>query len=117
MAIDESNHRLFVVCRRPAKLLVLDSDSGHIVGSWSTVGDCDDVFYDPAMKRIYATGGEGKISVFQQESADMYKPIASIETRKGARTSFFSEQTHSLYVAARREGSEAAAILIYDVQQ
>src|SRR5216683_4255119 len=28
MALDESNHRLFVVTRKPGKLIVLDSDSG-----------------------------------------------------------------------------------------
>lgn len=116
MAMDEANHRLFIVCRRPAKLFALDSNSGHVVGSLPVVGDCDDVFCDAAMKRIYATGGEGKISVFQQRTVDAYEPIETVQTRKGARTSFFSEKTHSLYVAARREGSEAAAILIYDVQ-
>lgn len=116
MAFDEANRRLFVVCRRPARLLVLDIDSGHIVGSWPSVGDCDDIFYDPVVKRIYATGGEGAISVFQQKSANTYDQIASIPTRKGARTSLFSAETYSLYVAARRQGTEGAAILIYDVQ-
>ena len=116
MALDEANRRLFVVCRRPARLLALNIDSGHIVGTWSTVGDCDDVFYDPAMKRIYATGGEGSISVFQQQNPDHYNEVASIPTRKGARTSFFSSETQSLFVAARRQGSETAAIYVYDVQ-
>ena len=115
MALDEANRRLFVVCRRPSRLVALDSDSGHIVGTWSAVGDCDDVFYDPATKRIYATGGEGKISVFQQQGPDRYNEIVSIPTRKGARTSFFSPETHSLFVAARRQGSDAAAIYVYDV--
>jgi DNA-binding beta-propeller fold protein YncE len=116
MALDESNHRLFIVCRMPARLVVLDTDSGKIVGKWATVGDSDDVFYDAAMKRIYATGGEGKISVFQQETRDKYSEIASIPTRKGARTGLFAPETHSLFVAARRQGSEAAAIYVYDVQ-
>ena len=115
MALDEANRRLFVVCRRPARLLALDTDSGHIVGMWSAVGDCDEVFYDPATKRIYATGGEGKISVFQQQGPDRYNEIVSIPTRKGARTSFFSPETHLLFVAARRQGSSAAAIYVYDV--
>ena len=115
MAWDEADNRLFVVCRRPAKLAVLDGTSGRVLGSWPATGDCDDVFYDAALKRIYATGGEGKVSVFQQQSADRYESIANIPTRKGARTSFFSETTRSLYVAARAEGSEVAAILIYDV--
>jgi len=117
MALDEVDHRIFVVCRRPARLLVLDAESGHIIGRWSTVGDCDDVFYDSATTRIYATGGEGRISVFQQLSPDHYNEIATIPTRKGARTSFFSLATHSLFVVARRQGSEAAAIYVYDVQR
>jgi DNA-binding beta-propeller fold protein YncE len=116
MALDMANRRLFVVCRRPARLLALDIDSGHIVGTWSAIGDCDDVFYDPAMKRIYATGGEGRISVFQQQNPDHYNEIASIPTRKGARTSFFSPEAHSLFVAARAQGSDAAAIYVYNVQ-
>jgi DNA-binding beta-propeller fold protein YncE len=116
MALDEANRRLFVVCRRPARLLALDIDSGRIVGTWPSVGDCDDVFYDAATKRIYATGGQGRISVFQRSRPDHYNEIATISTRKGTRTSFFSPETHSLFVAARRQGSDAAAIYIYDTQ-
>ena len=115
MALDEANRRLFVVCRRPAQLLVLDIDSGHVIGAWPAVGDCDDVFYDTVAKRLYATGGEGKISVFEQQTTDKYKEIVSIPTRKGARTSLFSPETHSLFVAARRQGTEAASIYVYDV--
>jgi hypothetical protein len=117
MALNKANRRLFVVCRRPARLVVVDIDSGHIIGTWPTVGDCDDVFYDAATKRIYATGGEGRISVFQQATPDHYNEIATIPTRKGARTSFFSPEAHSLFVAARRQGSDAAAIYVYDVQR
>lgn len=117
MAFDESNHRLFIVCRMPARLVVLDTDSGNLVGKWSVVGDCDDVFYDAETKRIYASGGDGQISVFQQQDANQYRPIASIATRKGARTSLFSPESRSLYVAARRQGSEGAAIYVFHVQQ
>jgi DNA-binding beta-propeller fold protein YncE len=117
MALDEANRRLFVVCRRPPQLLVLDIDSGQVIGAWPAVGDCDDVFYDAITKRLYATGGEGKISVFEQQTADKYKEIASIPSRKGARTSLFSPETHSLFVAARRQRAEAASIYVYDVRQ
>src|SRR5439155_21804030 len=61
MALDESNHRLFIGCRRPAKLLVLDTDSGKTIASPECCGDADDVYYDAASKRIYLTGGEGCI--------------------------------------------------------
>ncbi len=115
MALDEPNRRLFIVCRLPARLIVLDTETGNIVAKLPSVGDCDDVFYDAETKRVYATGGEGAISVFQQQDADHYSQIATIPTRKGARTSFWSPESHSLYVAARRQGSEAAAIYVYHV--
>src|SRR6516225_8287724 len=45
MALDEGNHRLFVVSRIPARLLVIDTGSGQTVQNLSTVDDCDDVFF------------------------------------------------------------------------
>lgn len=116
MAFDEANHRLFVVCRSPARLIVLETNTGKIVQSLPTAGDCDDVFYDQARTRIYAVGGEGAISVFKQESPDHYKELASIKTVKGARTGFFSPELGRLYVAARRQRAEPAAIRVYEVQ-
>ncbi|MDQ2840703.1 MAG: YncE family protein [Acidobacteriota bacterium] len=116
MALDEPDNRLFIVCRRPARLIVLDTNTGQAVGNWPVVGDCDDVFYDAATKRIYASGGEGEVSVFQQQNANGYRQTASLATRKGARTSLFSPESRALYVAARRQGSEAAAIYVYHVQ-
>jgi DNA-binding beta-propeller fold protein YncE len=59
MALDERDHRLFVVTRLPARLIVLDTDQGKRVATLPAVGDCDDVFYDERRRRIYAIGGEG----------------------------------------------------------
>jgi len=116
MALDEKDRRLFIVCRVPPRLLVLDTNTGRIVENLPVIGDSDDVFYDIARKRIYATGGEGGISVYQQENADHYKEIAKIPTVKGARTSFFSPDLSELFVAVRAEGSEPAAIRVYSTQ-
>lgn len=117
MALDEKDHRLFVVTRMPARLLVFNTDSGSIVQKLSAIGDSDDVFYDAARKRIYATGGEGGISVFEQQDADHYKEIGRINTVKGARTGFFSPELDRLFVAVRRQGSQPASIRIFQCSQ
>ena len=72
MALDEADHRLFLGCRQPAKLLVLDTDSGKTVESLDIVGGTDDVFYDRAVRRIYVSGSKGSVSVIQQSDADHY---------------------------------------------
>lgn len=113
MALDEADHRLFVVTRFPARLLVFNTDTGKTIQSLPEVGDCDDVFYDKARKRIYASGGEGAISVIKQKDADHYADAGRISTVKGARTSFFSPDLDRFFLAVRRQGSQPAAIRIY----
>lgn len=113
MALDEGNHRLFVVTRMPARLLVFDTNNGNIVQKLPAVGDCDDVFYDKSRKRIYASGGDGAISVFEQKDADHYAELARINTAKGARTSYFSADLDRFFLAVRRQGSQPAAIEVF----
>jgi DNA-binding beta-propeller fold protein YncE len=113
MALDEADHRLFVITRFPARLLVFDTNTGHTIQHLPAVGDCDDVFYDQTRKRIYASGGEGSISVFDQHDPDHYKESARITTVKGARTSFFSPDLDRLFLAVRRQGAQAAAIRVF----
>ena len=117
MALDESDHRLFVVTRFPARLLVIDTESGKTIQQLSAVDDCDDVFFDQARKRIYASGGEGAISVFEQRDPDHYAEMSRIPTVKGARTSFYSPDFDRLYLAVRRQGSAPATIQVFEVRQ
>ncbi len=110
MALDESDRRLFVVCRTPARLLVLDTDSGRIAAELPTVGDADDVFFDAAARRLYVSGGEGKVAVVRQVDVDHYAEVARIPTVSGARTSLFSPDLGRLFLAVRRQGASPAAI-------
>ena len=107
MALDEADHRLFVVTRYPARLLVIDTATGKTLQRLPTVGDCDDVFYDKAGKRIYAS------SVFEQQDPDHCKESARITTVKGVRTGVFPPELDRLFVAVRRQGNESAAIRVF----
>jgi DNA-binding beta-propeller fold protein YncE len=117
MALDEQDHRLFVVCRQPAVLLVFNTDTGAVIAKLPSVGDCDDVFYDAASKRIYASGGEGAVSIFEQQSPNQYGELGKVGTRKDARTSFFSSEFRSMYVAAREQDGAPAAIYVYTIKR
>src|SRR6267143_1160036 len=43
MALDEADHRLFVVTRKPAQLVVLDTETGAMVASAACVADSDEL--------------------------------------------------------------------------
>lgn len=113
MALDERDHRLFVVYRFPARLVVFDASTGKVVDQLACVGDSDDVYYDGGLRRIYASGGEGFISVFQQKDADHYQPIGKIPTASGARTSLFVPAFHRFYLAVPHRGKQKAGLWVY----
>ena len=69
LALDEPDHRLFTVTRKPGKFLALDTQTGKVVFSNPTVGHADDLTFDERMKRIYITG-DGFLDVFKQMDAD-----------------------------------------------
>jgi hypothetical protein len=54
MALDEAHHRLLIGCRTPARMLVIDTESGKQTASVEIVGDTDDLFHD-AEKTILRT--------------------------------------------------------------
>jgi hypothetical protein len=114
LALDEANHRLFVGCRRPAKVLVYDTSTGKAVGSFEIVGDTDDLFYDAARKRLYVSGGEGYLDVFQEENAGRFARIARVATAPGARTSLFVPEQSRLYIAIPHRGSQKPEVRVYE---
>ncbi|MBI3492794.1 MAG: YncE family protein [Acidobacteria bacterium] len=116
MALDEANHRLFVGCRQPAKVLVYDTASGKETGSFDIVGDTDDLFYDAARKRLYVSGGEGYVDVFQEQDATRFARIAHVATAAGARTSLFVPEQSRLYLAVPHRGNQKAEIRIYEAR-
>src|ERR1700739_3555092 len=115
MALDEDDHRLFVVTRRPPFVMVLDTDTGKEVARVPVGGSCDDVYYDAERKRIYALGGEGFISVVQQNDPDHYTLSANIPSAVGVRTGIFFGT--SLYVGVPASGLEPAQIWNYAVPE
>jgi DNA-binding beta-propeller fold protein YncE len=116
MALDESNHRLFVGCRLPSSLVVLNTDSGDVVAKIDISGGPDDVFYDSKRHRIYAICGAGKIDVIEQIDANNYKPSTKIDTAPGARTGLFVPESDTLVVGVPHRGSQQAEIRCYQLE-
>ena len=116
MALDEPNHRVFVGCRRPAKVLVFDTTSGRETASFDIVGDTDDLFYDAPRKRLYVTGGEGYIDVVQDEGKNTFIRIARVSTAPGARTSLFVAEQSRLYLAVPHRGNQKAEIRVFEAR-
>jgi YVTN family beta-propeller protein len=115
MALDERTSRLFVGCRRPAKLAVVDTRAGALAASAEIVGDTDDLFYDDARRRVYVIGGEGFVDVFARDG-DRPDRIGRTSTRAGARTGLWVPSQSRLYVAVPLRSGEAAEIRVFEAE-
>jgi DNA-binding beta-propeller fold protein YncE len=116
MALDEANHRLFVGCRLPSRLVVLNTDSADVVAKIDISGDSDDVFYDSKRHRIYAICGAGKIEIIEETDPKTYKALTKVDTANGARTGLFVPERDTLFVAVPHRGSQQAEIRCYRVE-
>ncbi len=115
MALDEAGHRLFIGCRTPAEVLVYDTATGKQMAALPIAPDVDDLFYDPAGKYLFASCGAGSLLAFAQRAPDRYELLTEMKTSPGARTSLFDAVRLRLYVAAPRDGSRPAQVMVYEV--
>jgi DNA-binding beta-propeller fold protein YncE len=116
MALDEAHHRLLIGCRGPARLLVIDTETGKQTASIEIVGDTDDLFYDAAHSRVYVIGGQGFLDVLEQKDADRYDRIAHQPTAPGARTGLFVPEWSKLFVAVPHRGDQRAEVLVFETK-
>jgi DNA-binding beta-propeller fold protein YncE len=116
MALDATNHRLFVGCRKPARLVVLNTDTGKLVADLGISEDTDDLFNDVTRNRVYISCGGGFINTVQQTTPDAYAKISELPTAPGARTSFYSAELDRFYLAVPQRSSQAAEIRVYQPQ-
>ena len=115
MALDEADRRLFVVTRDPAKLVVLDSDSGKLIASLPAVGLVDDMSYDAKRKRVYLAGDQF-VDVFEQKSPDQYVLLTRIPGSFRAKTGLLVPELNRYYLAVPHHENHEAEVRVYELE-
>jgi YVTN family beta-propeller protein len=116
MSLDDTNHRLFIGCRNPAKLVVIDTQTGKSVASLEIDGDVDDVFYNKTNHEIYLSCGAGFVNIFKQTDSNLYTLAGKIPSHSGARTSLFLTDLNMLLVASPSGFKSKASLLVYSLK-
>lgn len=113
LAYDEEHQILFVACRTPARLLLLDGTSGKELADLPSDSDADDLFYDAALHRIYLIAGAGAIDVYEIDANKTVRAIGVVRTSPGAKTGLLIPSQHALYVGVPATKAKQAEILFY----
>lgn len=108
LAIDAANSRLFIGCRSKV-LAVMDANSGKVITTLPIGDRVDAVAYDADDKLIFASNGDGTVSVVRQKSANDYESVGDIQTQPSAKTMAIDPKTKRLFLSAAEMESIPAA--------
>jgi hypothetical protein len=115
-ALDEPHHRLFVGCRKPGTVVVMNSDTGAITNSLPSPLRSDQILFDETANRLYSPGGEGFIAVYDTSEPDHMKTIAKVPTAAGAKTGILVPEMKELILAVSPGETKAMAkVLTFEI--
>jgi DNA-binding beta-propeller fold protein YncE len=109
LAIDLEHHRLFAVCENEM-MVMLDSETGAVLGTVPIGGGVDAARFDPATQLAFSSNGSGTVTIAHLDAPDRLTVVQTLETAASARTMTLDPTTHRIYLsAADRETAPAAA--------
>jgi DNA-binding beta-propeller fold protein YncE len=96
MSIDTKNHRLFIGCRKPQKLIVMSTNDGKIISDLPIGAGVDATKFDGA--QAFASCRDGSLAVASETSPGKFEIVQTVKTPTGARTMGVDPTTHRIYL-------------------
>jgi hypothetical protein len=95
MSMDVARRRLFIGCRKPQKLIVMDADNGKVLADFPIGVGVDATKFDGD---DFASCGDGTLTVVRESAPGKFQIVQTIQTPRGARTMGVDPTTHTLYL-------------------
>jgi hypothetical protein len=99
LAMDTANRRLFSVCDEKV-MAVVNADTGKVVATPAICEGPDAAGFDPSSGYVFASCGDGNLTVIHQDSPDKYTVVENVPTKKSARTMGLDLKTHNIFLPA-----------------
>ena len=96
MAMDESKRLLFVGCRNPQKLIVMNADNGKVLADLAIGAGVDATKFDGS--QAFASCRDGKLEVAGETAPGKWDIVQTVPTPVGARTMTVDTASHTMYL-------------------
>jgi hypothetical protein len=103
LAFDAPHHRLFAGCHNKM-VAVMDSASGKLVTTFPIGEGVDAAWYDASSSTVFASCGDGTLTVAHEDSPDKYTVVQNVATKRGARTMAFDAKTRRVFLMSAEYG-------------
>jgi len=116
LALDAKNHVLFVACREPQAMVMIDANDGKYLGDLPIGQGCDGAGFNPKTGECFSSQGDGTLTIIKEVSrtGSSSKPTMSfvveqtLQTMPGAKTMTIDSKTGKLYLIAAEYGPAPA---------
>jgi hypothetical protein len=95
MAMDRATHRLFIGCRGPQKMVVMNAENGQVETSFPIGAGVDATKFDGG--EAFASCRDGSLTAIREKSGK-FELDETVKTAEGARTMGIDQGTHRLYL-------------------
>ncbi len=101
LAIDAKNRVLFVACRTPHVMVILNADDGNVITTLPLAGVTDGTVFNPATMEAFSSHAEGTITVIKENSPTSFAVEENLTTMPSAKTISLDAKTgHLMLIAA-----------------
>jgi DNA-binding beta-propeller fold protein YncE len=108
LALDAKNRVLFVACRNPAVLVMMNAGSGAILSILPIGMQNDGVLFNPTTREALAPTGDGHLTVVKEDGPNRFSIAQTLTTLPGARTIALDTKTGHVFLMTADYGPVSA---------
>ena len=100
LALDAKNHVLFVACRNPQVMVMLDSRDGKYLADLPIGRGTDGAGFNPATGEAFSSQGDGTLTIIKETSPTTFEVEQNVKTMPGAKTMTIDAKTGKVFLIA-----------------
>jgi DNA-binding beta-propeller fold protein YncE len=110
LALDAKNHVLFVACRDPQTMVMLDANDGKYLADLPIGRGCDGATFNPKTLECFSSQGDGTLTIIKETPATganktpTFQVEQTLTTTLGAKTLTLDSKTGKVFLIAAQYG-------------
>ena len=108
LALDVKNHVLFVACRNPSVMVMLDANDGKYLGDLPIGQGCDGAAFNPKTNEAFSSQRDGTLTVIKESTPTTFVVEQTVTTMPGAKTLTLDGKTGNILLIAAQYGPPPA---------
>ena len=108
LALDAKNHVLFVACRNPQTMVMLDANDGKYLADLPIGRGCDGAVFNPKTGECFSSQGDGTLTVIKEKSPTTFVVEQTVTTMQGAKTLTLDSKTGKVFLIAAEYAPQPA---------